>query len=182
MDERVAERRANVDRALTQARGASEQLQELRASVVEGRNGSFDEERERGAMLQLVHALALSHQQLMRRYQELQMDVAVARALEAMKPAGVPPEKLEQSCPALTYEDVLRDSVGRGLPGDGECAVCQSDFETSDRVRLLSCRHVFHCECIDPWLARSTFCPTCRGEAVGTADNAHAEEGVGHGS
>lgn len=176
VDERITTRRANVDRALAQAREASVQLQELRASVVEGRRGPFDEDRERSAMLQLVHALALSHQQLMRRYQELQMDVAVARALEAMKPVGVSPAQLEETCPALTYEAVLRGSVGSySLPGDGECAVCQSDFEGMDRVRLLPCKHTFHCECIDPWLAKSTCCPTCRGHVVPEPDATEGE-------
>ena len=158
---RITERRASVDRALEQARAASSALQDLRAAVVSGRDGPFDEERERAAMLQLVHALALSHRQLLRRYQELQLDVAVARALDA-EPAGVSRAWLEKECPPLSYGAVLRASRGYGLPGDGECAVCQSDMERDDRVRLLPCRHAFHCECIDPWLAKSTCCPTCR--------------------
>jgi hypothetical protein len=85
------------------------------------------------------------------------------RALDAAQPRGVPRDQLEKELPPLTYGAVLRHSRGyEPLPGDGECAVCQADISPPERVRLLPCRHVFHVGCIDPWLERSTCCPTCR--------------------
>ena len=116
-------------------------------------------------MMALVRTLSASHEELLRRYQELQLSLAIARALGAGGPSsGLPRERLEKELPPLSYASVLRGSRGYdgGLPGDGECAVCQTDLEPTDRVRLFPCRHAFHVECIDPWLQRSTCCPTCR--------------------
>ena len=168
----IVVRRASVDHALAQAREAADSLQQLRAEVVDDARGPFDEARERVAMLQLVHALAVSHTQLLRRYQELQLSVAIARAIE--QPIGIAKEQLEKQCPAISYGAVLRGSRDYDLPGDGECVVCQSDLVPSDRVRMLPCRHVFHCECLDPWLERATCCPTCRA-AVCPPESASAE-------
>ena len=33
-----------------------------------------------------------------------------------------------------------------------ECAICLSDFEKGDRVRVLPCHHIFHLEEVDEWL------------------------------
>ena len=46
-----------------------------------------------------------------------------------------------------------------------ECSVCFEPLRQGDIVRLLPCEHVFHRGCIDPWFARSTLCPMCRGAA-----------------
>ena len=165
-ERRIADGRARVDAALAQAQEAASALQRLRSDVVNERNGPFDEERERAAMMQLVQALATSHDQIRRRYQELQMSVMIARALDAAKlnePSGVPLEQLDEHCPAISYGAVLRASRVYGLPGDSQCAVCQSELERTDSVRMLPCRHCYHRECIDPWLTqRSRCCPTCR--------------------
>lgn len=45
------------------------------------------------------------------------------------------------------------------------CAICLDGFHQDDHVRVLPCGHVFHCVCIDPWLAiRRTYsyCPLCK--------------------
>lgn len=49
----------------------------------------------------------------------------------------------------------------------GDCTICLESFVPSDSVRGLSCGHVFHVECIDPWLTnRRACCPTCKHEFV----------------
>ncbi|KAI0500033.1 hypothetical protein KFK09_018241 [Dendrobium nobile] len=43
------------------------------------------------------------------------------------------------------------------------CCVCLSSLEEGEGTRKLPCRHMFHRECVDRWLAlcRRT-CPLCR--------------------
>ncbi|KAJ2091473.1 hypothetical protein IW138_001932 [Coemansia sp. RSA 986] len=44
-----------------------------------------------------------------------------------------------------------------------ECSICLAPYEADDSVRVLSCEHVFHCECVDVWLTdRSACCPICK--------------------
>jgi hypothetical protein len=45
------------------------------------------------------------------------------------------------------------------------CGVCLLDFDDGDELRVLTCRHYFHRDCIDQWLLHSaTTCPTCKQE------------------
>ncbi|KAJ0032996.1 hypothetical protein NQD34_000103 [Periophthalmus magnuspinnatus] len=41
------------------------------------------------------------------------------------------------------------------------CVICMMDFEYGDPVRFLPCLHIYHVDCIDPWLMRSFTCPSC---------------------
>lgn len=41
----------------------------------------------------------------------------------------------------------------------GSCSVCAEDFVESENVRILPCRHIYHKQCIDPWLLN--FAGTC---------------------
>ncbi|XAR49524.1 hypothetical protein NMG60_11032759 [Bertholletia excelsa] len=42
------------------------------------------------------------------------------------------------------------------------CAVCLDDFEPKQMVMLTPCNHMFHEECIVPWLKSRAQCPVCR--------------------
>ena len=46
------------------------------------------------------------------------------------------------------------------------CVVCCVNFEGEDEVAELECdkRHIFHKECLLPWLEKALTCPTCRTE------------------
>lgn len=41
------------------------------------------------------------------------------------------------------------------------CSVCLDDMQASFNCRMLPCGHIFHTECIDPWLLRHQTCPLC---------------------
>mmetsp|Transcript_17028 Transcript_17028/g.37010 ORF Transcript_17028/g.37010 Transcript_17028/m.37010 type:complete len:193 (+) Transcript_17028:250-828(+) len=42
------------------------------------------------------------------------------------------------------------------------CIVCMAHFSTGQKIRVLPCAHIYHRDCIDPWLRRSSLCPLCR--------------------
>lgn len=42
------------------------------------------------------------------------------------------------------------------------CSICLTDFESTSEVSSLPCQHIFHQDCLTPWLERSGSCPVCR--------------------
>lgn len=53
----------------------------------------------------------------------------------------------------------MESSVGEEDPTEprasfNECSICTHDFTMSCKVRQLPCRHIYHSDCIDPWLSR----------------------------
>lgn len=43
-----------------------------------------------------------------------------------------------------------------------DCAICLEPKLPSDDLRMLGCKHIFHSECINPWVKRHGTCVTCR--------------------
>ena len=41
------------------------------------------------------------------------------------------------------------------------CVICQSEFQAGERYKELNCSHIFHADCIDAWLSKSSHCPIC---------------------
>lgn len=55
-----------------------------------------------------------------------------------------------------------------------DCAVCLSEFEEDESLRLLpKCNHAFHLPCIDTWLKSHSNCPLCRASVVSTNAPTH---------
>ncbi|KAL8510800.1 hypothetical protein ACS0TY_017575 [Phlomoides rotata] len=57
------------------------------------------------------------------------------------------------------------NSPGGNLQDDDavkRCAVCLEDFETRQFVTITPCNHMFHEECIVPWVKSQGKCPVCR--------------------
>jgi hypothetical protein len=51
------------------------------------------------------------------------------------------------------------------VDSDDTCAICIETMDDQDDVRLLKCGHIFHSECIDPWLTvRRACCPLCKAD------------------
>ncbi|KAG2635561.1 E3 ubiquitin-protein ligase ATL6-like [Panicum virgatum] len=83
-----------------------------------------------------------------------------------------------ETFPTMAYADVKAHKAGKGAL---ECAVCLSEFDDDETLRLLpKCSHVFHPDCIDTWLASHVTCPVCRANLVpdpnAPADDAPAEQ------
>ncbi|KAL5724861.1 RING-type E3 ubiquitin transferase [Ranunculus cassubicifolius] len=78
-------------------------------------------------------------------------------------PQGLDPQII-LSFPTFEYskvKDLRQEKYGL------ECAVCLSEFQDDDTLRLLTtCNHAFHPECIDLWLGSHTTCPVCRRDLV----------------
>ncbi|CBF85314.1 hypothetical protein AN1658.2 [Aspergillus nidulans FGSC A4] len=44
-----------------------------------------------------------------------------------------------------------------------ECAICMEDFDDDDSIRALTCDHIYHATCLDPWFTkRQARCPLCK--------------------
>ncbi|XP_017573133.1 RING finger protein 150a [Pygocentrus nattereri] len=61
------------------------------------------------------------------------------------------------------------------------CAVCIEGYKPNDVVRILPCRHVFHKNCVDPWLQDHRTCPMCKMnilKALGIPPNADCSDDI----
>ncbi|KAL4640436.1 RING finger protein 150-like [Arapaima gigas] len=59
------------------------------------------------------------------------------------------------------------------------CAVCIEGYKPNDVVRILPCKHVFHKNCVDPWLQDHRTCPMCKMnilKALGIPPNADCSD------
>lgn len=65
------------------------------------------------------------------------------------------------------FEKMMVASTGmmvslRKKPNKHECCICCLPIEQFQSKRFLECTHVFHSQCIEQWLLRSSDCPYCR--------------------
>ncbi|CAN6201421.1 unnamed protein product [Urochloa humidicola] len=83
--------------------------------------------------------------------------------------AGVDIAKL----PEFAYAESARHEGG-GDDGAAQCSVCLGTVPAGDMVRRLPlCKHLYHVECIDTWLASHTTCPLCRADVEPPGDDGH---------
>ncbi|KAG8553530.1 hypothetical protein GDO81_003450 [Engystomops pustulosus] len=61
-------------------------------------------------------------------------------------------------------------------PDGDSCAVCIDAYKANDVVRILTCNHFFHKNCIDPWLLEHRTCPMCKCDILKSLGIAADEE------
>ncbi|XP_069799060.1 E3 ubiquitin-protein ligase RNF128 isoform X2 [Dendropsophus ebraccatus] len=61
-------------------------------------------------------------------------------------------------------------------PDGDSCAVCIEPYKANDVVRILTCNHFFHKNCIDPWLLEHRTCPMCKCDILKSLGIAADEE------
>lgn len=52
----------------------------------------------------------------------------------------------------------------QGSSATVSCPICTEEFEMNEPAKKLPCDHLFHIDCILPWLKRHCSCPMCREE------------------
>ena len=77
--------------------------------------------------------------------------------------------------------------VGSHVNTESHCAVCKEPFELDSEAREMPCKHIYHSNCILPWLSIRNSCPVCRhelptennGNSLGENEAVRDEEAVG---
>jgi DNA-directed RNA polymerase subunit RPC12/RpoP len=64
------------------------------------------------------------------------------------------------------------------VAAESHCAVCKEPFELGAEARQMPCSHIYHADCILPWLALRNSCPVCRHEMPTDAPRGAAAGGA----
>lgn len=98
------------------------------------------------------------------------LDAIVTQLLNQMDSTGPPPLS-KAVIDALQVVEVTDEQVGQNM----QCSVCWEHFQLKEQVRQLPCTHIYHENCIRPWLELHGTCPICRqnlgGDGEGSSQN-----------
>ena len=61
-------------------------------------------------------------------------------------------------------DKIPTDKFSRYKFTDDKCIICQYEFQSSEKIKVLPCKHCFHPDCIDEWLKNQKACPYCKTE------------------
>jgi len=95
------------------------------------------------------------------------LDAIITQLLNQMDGTGPPPMAKDKiaEIPTITIE---QNQIDENM----QCSVCWEDFKLAEPVRKLVCEHLYHTQCIVPWLQLHGTCPICR---KALADDSSAE-------
>eukprot|EP01018_Ginkgo_biloba_P011669 Gb_10869 [translate_table: standard] len=72
-----------------------------------------------------------------------------------------PPPASKAAVEAMPTIKITEDHLSTD---SSQCAVCKDTFEVGTDARQMPCKHMYHSECILPWLSQHNSCPVCRYE------------------
>jgi hypothetical protein len=65
--------------------------------------------------------------------------------------------------PEVVYGEARREAKAKKGTTCTCCSICLDNYGDGDVLRMLpECGHLFHRECVDPWLLQHPTCPVCR--------------------
>ncbi|XP_062213225.1 putative RING-H2 finger protein ATL71 [Phragmites australis] len=65
--------------------------------------------------------------------------------------------------PEVVYGEARREAKAKKGTTCTCCSICLDNYGDGDVLRMLpECGHLFHRECVDPWLRHHPTCPVCR--------------------
>lgn len=97
------------------------------------------------------------------------LDAVITQLLNNLDPAGPPPMPADD-IKKLAKVEISEEQVSKNL----QCSVCMEDFVLKESVRQLPCSHIYHNDCIIPWLEMHGTCPICR-KVFGNSSTSQAE-------
>lgn len=106
-------------------------------------------------------------------------DVVFQDALLLLTPPAK--SRTETTIPTITVTQTLLTLLD---PSNGVvlCAVCKETVSVDEEAKQLPCDHLYHADCITPWLQIRASCPLCRcGIAEDEEDENDAEDDVNGG-
>ncbi|KAJ8520033.1 hypothetical protein ONZ45_g3084 [Pleurotus djamor] len=96
----------------------------------------------------------------------------LAELLGQVKPPTVSKEEIEKSNLEIIPASRLSEFEQSGKISSNcvdRCLVCLDDYAPEDNVRVMTCKHAFHKDCVDRWLQTGrNNCPACRSKGIHT--------------
>lgn len=60
------------------------------------------------------------------------------------------------------HEEIYDPNTSKIKTDDTVCAICLNNYQATDKILYLPCKHHFHSECIEKWLLTNKSCPFCK--------------------
>ncbi|KAL4249279.1 hypothetical protein ABKN59_008410 [Abortiporus biennis] len=97
----------------------------------------------------------------------------LAELLGQVKPPVATKEDIDNSGLQIIKASEMRTYEGAGRLASNcvdRCLICLDDYDAEDDIRLMTCKHAFHKDCVDKWLqVGRNNCPACRSKGVTTS-------------
>ena len=91
--------------------------------------------------------------------------------LQIIKPTDIPLYSAEGMVASNCVDRVslISPPFSLTLNPPHQCLICLDDYEPEEDLRVMSCKHFFHQNCVDKWLqVGRNNCPACRMKGVST--------------